>query len=413
MADKITNPAGRGRAATAPSPIKPTNRGTAMRPTTTTPSGTFDPKSLTLSNRQIEQLIRQRSATTTTPTSTSTGAGTTGRGGGRGTTQETVPTPNQFDLNNNGINDALEGGQPTGGGIDPALQYQMDVDAANRKSAFQLLQDEFKQYGLDTLAAEVQNFMQEGLGAAEARIAIRNTQAYKERFKGNEGRLKKGLAVYQPNEYLAAEETYRNLLLANNLQDLVNRNTTDAFIAGAVSAQEVQDRIQNVFNRIDNADPALKSQLGQYFNNFGIADPNLQRTQLASALLTGETSSMALERQLKKAQLRAGAQMAGVTIAEPGVESLQKQLEAQNVSDVYGVAKTGFKTLAETQAEAQRLAGIYGGEQPPLAEELQQEAFFGLESQRRKKLQEREKATFGGQAGVSTAALSKGIAGSI
>jgi hypothetical protein len=295
---------------------------------------------------------------------------------------------------------------------DPGIQYQRDVEIANRKSAFQILADEFTQRGLPTLAAEVERFMKEGLTPAEARISIRNTEAYKDRFKGNEGRIKKGLGVYQPDEYLAAEETYRNLLLANNLQDLVSKNTTDAFISGAVSAQEVQDRIQNVFNKIDNADPTLKSQVSQYFSNFGIADPNLQRTQLASALLTGETSSMALERQLKKAQLRAGAALADVTIAESGVESLQKQLEAQNVSDVYGVAKTGFSTLAQTQRETERLSGIYGAEQAPMADELQQEAFFGLQSQRRKKLQEREQATFGGQAGISTAGLARGTAGS-
>jgi hypothetical protein len=302
-------------------------------------------------------------------------------------------------------------GKVTGGGVDPALQYQMDIAKEERRSAFQILADEFKQYGLDTLAGEVQRFMQEGLGAAEAKIAIRDTQAYKERFKGNEGRIKKGLGVYQPSEYLAAEETYRNLLLANNLQDLATRNTTDAFISGAVSAQEVQDRIQNVFNKIDNADPTLKSQVNQYFSNYGIADPNLQRTQLASALLTGETSSMALERQLKKAQLRAGAQLAGVTIAEAGVESLQKQLESSGVADVYGTAKTGFSTLAQTQPTTEKLAQIYGEQTTGLPEELQQEAFFGLQSQRRKKLQEKEQATFGGQAGISTAGLAKGVSG--
>ena len=120
---------------------------------------------------------------------------------------------------------------------------------------------------------------------------------------------------------------------------------------------------------------------------------------------------MALERQLKKAQLRAGAALAGVTIAETGVESLQKQLESQGVSDVYGTAKTGFSTLAQTAPTTEKLAQIYGEQTTGLSEELQQEAFFGLQSQRRKKLQEREQATFGGQAGISTAGLTKGTAG--
>jgi hypothetical protein len=354
--------------------------------------------------------------TTTIVTSKDTGKGT---GTNKGTKTKTIT---RTEDNGDGTYTIYysDGTTETGGSQiaagnaeDPALQYQRDVAAADRKSAFQILADEFKLNGLDTLAAEVQNFMTEGLSPAEAKIAIRQSQAYKDRFKGNEGRIKKGLAVYQPNEYLQAEETYRNLLLANNLQDLATRNTTDAFISGAVSAQEVQDRIQNVFTKIDNADPTLKGQLGQYFSNYGIADPNLQRSQLASALLTGETSSMALERQLKKAQLRAGAQMSGVTISETGVESLQQQLEAQNVSDVYGVAKTGFSTLSQTQPGTEKLAQIYGEQTTGLSEELQQEAFFGLQSQRRKRLQQKEQATFGGQAGTTTASLAQQSTGAI
>jgi hypothetical protein len=412
-----------------PTPPKPPAFPSALKPSTlpgatkatqqyTTAAGPKAPATTTKPGVMGSSYVPGKTTTTTTTTANK-GAGK-GTGAKPDTTKTKTKTITRTEDNGDGTytiyySDGTTGtgGTPvTGGGEDPALQYQRDVAAADRKSAFQILADEFKLNGLDTLAAEVQNFMTEGLSPAEAKIAIRQSQAYKDRFKGNEGRIKKGLAVYQPNEYLQAEETYRNLLLANNLQDLVSRNTTDAFISGAVSAQEVQDRIQNVFTKIDNADATLKGQLGQYFSNYGIADPNLQRSQLASALLTGETSSMALERQLKKAQLRAGAQMSGVTIAETGVESLQKQLEAQNVSDVYGVAKTGFSTLSQTAPTTEKLAGIYGEQTTGLSEELQQEAFFGLQSQRRKKLQEREQATFGGQAGISTAGLGKGTAGS-
>jgi len=412
-----------------PTPPKPPVFPSALKPSTlpsstkavqqyTTAAGPKAPASKTQPGVMGSSYVPGKSTVTTTTTKTGTG---TNKGTGTGTgAKPKTKTITRTEDNGDGTytiyySDGTTGtgGEKVtpGGGEDPGLQYQRDIEAANRKSAFQILADEFKMNGLDTLAAEVQNFMTEGLSPAEAKIAIRQSQAYKDRFKGNEGRIKKGLAVYQPNEYLAAEETYRNLLLANNLQDLATRNTTDAFISGAVSAQEVQDRIQNVFNKIDNADPTLKGQLGQYFGNYGIADPNLQRTQLASALLSGETSSMALERQLKKAQLRAGAQMAGVTIAETGVESLQKQLETQGVSDVYGTAKTGFSTLAQTQPGTEKLAQIYGEQTTGLSEELQQEAFFGLQSQRRKKLQEKEQATFAGQAGTSSVSLGKGTAG--
>jgi hypothetical protein len=299
-----------------------------------------------------------------------------------------------------------------GNAIDPGLQYQMDRDEAARKSAFAILQDSFKQFGLDELASEIQNYMLEGISSEEATLRLRQSQPYKLRFKGNEGRIAKGLAAYSPAEYLQAEETYRNLLASSGLQDLGVKENFATLIGGAVSALEVQDRIQNVFNKIDNADPALKQQLNQYFRAYGVGDANTQRAQVAKAILTGDTSAQSLERSLKKAQLRTGAAQYAVNIAEANIESLQQQLEAQGVADVYAAGQKGFETLSQTQAEAEKLASIYK-EPAPLNQELQQEAFFGLQSQRRKKLQEQERAAFGGQAGTTTASLSKGVAGSI
>jgi len=283
-----------------------------------------------------------------------------------------------------------------------------------RKNAYQLLIDEFTQMGIPTLADAVRGYMVEDVDPELVPGRLTETEAYKQRFAGNEGRKAKGLSVYSPREYLQAEETYKSLLDSAGLQDLATQNTFSSFISGAVSPVEVQDRIQNVFNKIDNADDALKSQIGTYFSQYGIMDPNVQRGQIASALLTGETSSLALERQLKKAQLRAGATMARYDVGETTIESLQKQLEAQGVSDVYGTAQSGFKTLAETAPTASKLAEIYKTDVSGLQEELQQEAFFGLKSQRRKKLEEQEQAAFAGQAGISQVSLTqRPVAGQI
>ena len=298
----------------------------------------------------------------------------------------------------------IGGTKTTGGGEDPGIAYARDVAEAERKSAFAVLQDTFRQYGLDDLASEIQNYMLEGISSEEATLRLRQSQPYKLRFKGNEGRIAKGLAAYSPAEYLQAEETYRNLLASSGLGDLAVKENFATLIGGAVSALEAQDRIQNVFNKIDNADPALKQQLNQYFRAYGVGDASTQRAQVAKAILTGDTSAQSLERSLKKAQLRTGAAQYAVNIAEANIESLQQQLEAQGVSDVYGAGQAGFQTLSQTQAEAERLASIYK-EPAPLSEELQQEAFFGLASQRRKKLQEKEQAAFAGRAGTTEVSL--------
>jgi hypothetical protein len=398
----------------APKPVKPTPSKTSTttknipsggiaQPRPTTPKTPFDPKSLTKSNKQIVQTIQQR--------------GVTGSTGSRITPPAappalpTGPALNLSDLNNNGILDILEniGGATT----DPATAELLRRDEANRVSAFKVLEDTFNSYGLGSLAANVKTFMEQGLSEDEAVIQLRQTPEYKQRFLGNEGRRGKGLYAYSESEYLQAEQTYRDILAQSGLETLASADTFSKLIGGAVSPAETQARVQDVFSKIDNADPQLRQQLGNYLTGYGIGDPNIQRTQLASALLMGGTSAQDLVRNIEKAQIKTAALTSGMNLAEDNVSSLQKQLESSKTYDVYGTSKKAFGELAQTMPTTEKLANIYGEDTTNLSGELQQEAFFGLQSQRRKKLQEREKATFGGSAGTSTASLAQNTKGAI
>ncbi len=124
---------------------------------------------------------------------------------------------------------------------------------SERRSAFAILEDTFRLYNLEELVPTITQFLKDGLSAAEATLQLRQTPTYKIRFQGNEGRIAKGLAAYSPAEYLAAEESYANLLNSNNLSGLANKPVFTKLISGAVSPLEVQDRINKVFNKIDNA----------------------------------------------------------------------------------------------------------------------------------------------------------------
>jgi hypothetical protein len=285
--------------------------------------------------------------------------------------------------------------------------------AAQRRDAYALLQQTFSQYGLDSLVGEIQNYMKQNLGPEEASLNLTQSEAYKQRFIGNQGRIAKGLSAYSPKEYLQAEEIYANLLKSNGLDALANRDVTSTLIGGAVSPEEAQARIAGVFKKIDNADAATKTQLKQYFGQYGVGDETKQRTEIATALLTGDTQAINLKRNLEKAYLRAGAETAGVkNISEVNVEELQKQLETAGVSDTYSAAKQGFSTIAQLQPLSEKLSQIYQ-EAPITDQELQQEAFFGLKSQKRAALQEKEKAAFRGQTGVSKVSLDTSTAGQI
>jgi hypothetical protein len=312
-----------------------------------------------------------------------------------------------------------------GGGQQPPPQQQVQQQAADprigqilaqqqaeRVSAFAILEDTFRSWGLPELVPTIKGFLQQNLSPGEATLKLKETDVWKERFKGNEGRLAKGLAIYQPDEYLRAEETYSNILRANNLSGLANRDTFTKLITGAVSAVEVQDRINLVFNKIDTAGEDVKSELGRYFSQFNINDPGYQRLQLAEALLSGEDTAKVLEMNVRKAQLRAGATAARYDLEEERVAALERLLNEAGVSNAYAAGQAGFQALSRIQPQAEILSQRYQMDQVGETE-LEKEAFLGLESEKRKRLVEQEKATFAGGAGTTQVSLAQSVAGQL
>jgi len=284
--------------------------------------------------------------------------------------------------------------------------------SADTKSAFASLRDTFNNYGLTGLATVIQGFMETGLSSNEAYLELIKTSEYKERFSGNAGRLAKGIPVLSEGSYMQAESEYRDLLNQNGLNSMANNQTYAQLIGGDVSVAEAKDRINSVFAKIDNADPALKEQLGNYLTGYGIGDPAVQRSQLANSLLTGGTTAQDLVRNLQKAQIKTAAVTANYTLDESNINSLQQQLETAQTYDVYGTAKKAFGELASIQPNVEKLANIYK-EQNLTPQELQQEVFFGLKSKKRAELEQKEIGAFSGQSGMSKVSLSKNTAGQI
>ena len=290
---------------------------------------------------------------------------------------------------------------------------------ANRRSAFALLEKEFTDNNLTTLVPEIKRFMTEGYGAEEASLLLPTTQAYKERFAGNEGRKTLGLPTYTPGQYLAAEQTYRDLFNQYNLGELANQNTYTALIGGAVSIDEAKARVDNVFSKIDNAPNELKAQLNNYLGSYGVGDATKQRSQIALALMQGPEGINQLETNLRKAYIRTGAATSNVNVAEENISQLEKQLTTSGYSteQIGNISREAYSTLAETLPSVQKLAEISRQDTTGLQEELTQEAFGQttgtlMPSQRRKKLQEQEQARFTGQSGMSQVSLGRSQAGS-
>ena len=288
----------------------------------------------------------------------------------------------------------------------------------SRRSAFALIEDEFTRLNLPSLIPDIKRFMTEGYTAEEVQLLLPQTEAYKTRFAGNQGRQALGLPVYTPGQYLAAEQTYRDLFKQYNLDDLATQNTFSALIGGAVSIDEAKARVDNVFSKIDNAPNELKAQLSNYLGAYGVGDPNKQRSQIALALMQGPEGINQLETSLRKAYIRTGAAISKVDVAEETVSELEKQLTTSGYStqQIGNIAKEAYATLAETLPSTQKLAEISQQDTTGLQEELTKEALGQttgtlMPSQRRKKLQEQEQARFAGQAGTSQVSLGQVGAG--
>ena len=79
------------------------------------------------------------------------------------------------------------------------------------KSAYDILYNEFKKYGLESLVKDVEGFIKDGLSEAEFTLKLRDTKAYQTRFAANAKRIANGFAAIDEATYLGLEDTFQTL----------------------------------------------------------------------------------------------------------------------------------------------------------------------------------------------------------
>lgn len=290
-----------------------------------------------------------------------------------------------------------------------AQQAQAKIDAAalaeaNKKSqaenAISVLTARFAQYNLQSLVPKIRELAMSGATEATITLQLQETPEYKLRFKANQDRIKKGLAVLDPGDYIGIEDKYRQILRAYGLSQFDNDNYVSQFIANDVSTAELSSRVQTAVQRVQNADPAVLGTLTRYY---GIGS-----NDLVGYVLDPEQQFQKIERQVAAAEIGAAAGLQGF---QPGV-AVAEQLAAQGVSKAE--AQKGYSTIADILPGAKKLSEIYGTtlEGYGLAE-AEQEVFNTLASAQRKrrKLIEREVSSFSGASGLSKASLTQQVGG--
>jgi hypothetical protein len=286
---------------------------------------------------------------------------------------------------------------------------------AERLSAYNILRMEFDQYGLGSLVTDIRDLLINDTPTSEFGLRLRGTDAYKTRFKANEARIAAGLSALSPAEYVALEDQYQNVMRNYGLPaSYYTKDTTgkqvgfEKFIAGDVSATELEDRISTAQKRVINANPEVSSALKAFY-------PDIQNGDILAYVLDPSQGLENIKRKVTAAEI-GGAAMTPKNAAGQQILTTSEARAMQLAG--YGVDKAqatqGYSAIASGLLRGSELAAIYG--QGPYTQTTAEEEVFKLSGQteaekQRKKITGLEKAAFGGQTGLTSGALARDRAG--
>lgn len=270
-------------------------------------------------------------------------------------------------------------------------QYDKLLTGENR-DAFMALNALFKQYGLGSLAGKIYEYVKNGYGADTISILLQDTPEYKKRFAANEARIKAGMSVLSPAEYIAVENSYRQIMRQSGLPEGFYDTSDDftSWISGDMSPTELQNRVDLATQATALANPAYKAALKQ----MGLSDG-----ELAAYFLDPDRAIPFLQKTAATAAVGAEALQRGLQFDE----AYSEQLATMGISREQ--AAQGYAKIADEFSDLGTLAQVYGGQWTQrMAEE---DVFVGGTgaSKERERLVQREKGAFSGTAGSARAGL--------
>ena len=281
-----------------------------------------------------------------------------------------------------------------------AIEQKALEEKQRKENALTSLTARFSKYGLESLVPKIRELVINGSTESTIAFELQETPEYKQRFKANTERLKKGLSVLDAGTYIGMEDSYRQALRAYGLKQFDTDDYVSQFIANDISANELSNRIVTAVQRVQNADPAITSQLREFYN--------IGQNDLVAYVLDPNQQFQKIERQVQAAEIGVAAARQGITA---GVQ-VAEQLAAQGVTKAE--AQKGYATIADILPDAKKLSDIYGTtlEGYDLGQ-AEQEVFNQLASaqRRRQKLTQREIAAFGGSSGTNKTSLTTSSVG--
>ena len=279
---------------------------------------------------------------------------------------------------------------------------------AERTSAFDILFREFKANGLEGLVEAARNAIMNEETDAGRILALRSSPAYQTRFAANTQRVAKGLRALNEADYLALEDQYQEVMRQSGLpESYYAKDPTgkqvgfEQLIANDISNIELSDRLMAAQDRVLKANPEVMSALKQFY-------PDITNGDILAYTLDPKNAIKDIQRKVTTAEIGGAALQAG----------LQTGVNRADVLRAAGVTKEsaqqGFGTIAGGLQRGSQLASIYG--EDPYTQEVAETEVFNIAGakearKQRQKITGLEKATFGGQSGLTSGALARDRAG--
>lgn len=262
------------------------------------------------------------------------------------------------------------------------------------RDAFLALKTVFSDFGLESLAGKIYDYVKNGYSADTISILLQDTDEYKKRFAANELRKKAGLSVLSPAEYIATENSYRQIMKASGLPKGFYDSNDDFtnFLSGDMSPTELKDRVDLATQASVLANTSYKQALQQmgigqgeiaaYFLDQGRAMPFIQKAAAQAAI-----GAEALQRGLQFDQRYAEE------LATSGISREQAAQAYAKIGDEFSTMST--------------LGAIYGGGWTQ--REAEEDIFRGGNeaSARKRSLTNTERGNFSGSAGSARGGLSQ------
>lgn len=284
-------------------------------------------------------------------------------------------------------------------------EREEELGVERRETARASLESLLRQYGLESLFPTLNDLLSE-FGGNETIIMsrLRETEAYRERFKGIQMRLDNGYSAINEATYLALENDYKKIMRSYGLSDTYyGSDRLSELIGGDVSELELDSRISVGQRMLESSNQEVLRELQEYY-------PEISNGDLLSYLLDPKQGQEVLTKKIRSAQIGGAAEAAGFEFDRARAEGIGATALGQTLDPFDARTQAQLQsTFAQAGRTARRETTLAGIDREAYDPFEAVEAAFGDEDKRlaSERRGRRERARFSGTAGAARSALSQ------